>query len=78
MTNTIKKFLYGSVLGFLGFLIAPITHAGTYITFDTSFASSTFSTMGTLISDLQPYLVMILGVLILVVVISTLIGSLIH
>jgi len=46
---------------------------GTYINFDTNFATSTLSYAGTLVSDLNPYLTLIIGVLITILIIAVLV-----
>lgn len=48
---------------------------GVLINFGDNFATSTLEVSGTIIGDLSPYLVLILGVILAVVIVSVLIRS---
>jgi hypothetical protein len=50
----------------------------TFITLPNDFASSTLGVAGGLISDLSPYLTLILGVLLTVTIVAVLIRVLLH
>jgi len=49
---------------------------GTYIQFDPSFATTTYTYAGTLFTDLVPYLMPIIGVIIVALIVSVIIKSL--